>query len=939
MTAVADRPARSSHWVAETAAHIGISAAYALTAQLGFRVATIHPVVASVWPPAGVALATLLLFGVRFWPGIFLGAIVANALKGITLPAAVLMGLGNTSAAIAGVVALRRFDFQRDLPRIRDALVLLGIGALSAPLIAATVGTASLHFVAGVPDHLGGLWFTWWSGDAIGIMLVTPLLLAWATVRTRELTPRRIAEKLLIGLSLLAVSAILIPTLPGYEYAIVPLVGWAALRRGARGGSLAAVLVAGAVIWQTSLGVGPFIGHGSDGLWRLQLFLALLAVTSLVIGAMAKAQVKVSDALRTSEIRFQRIFEHAGIGMTVVQPDGRIAEANPAFHGMLGLARGQLAGRTIADITHPEDWALQREALSELLSGRSAPYRVVKRYLRPDGTVFWGKVTATHIPHGGDGPDCVIGLVEDISQQRAAQEALARDEQELRRTTKTLQTLIDAAPLAIYTLDPKGCVLSWNRAAEQMFGWAAAEVLGQPLPIIPPDEFASFRVSLDRVFAGEAITGLQVKRPRRDGIKLDLRICAAPTPAADGSIEAVIAILEDVTERRSLGEQLRQAQKMEAIGQLTGGIAHDFNNLLTVVITNAALLADQVAPDQVDMKVQLGDLKRAAHRGADLIRKLMAFSRQSALEIRPIKLAGVIKDTERSLRRLLPDSIEITSQLDIDAGLTIDGDVGAFEQILFNLATNARDAMPDGGTLRLRVYQARLDEEHRRVHGWGTVGEYIVIAVSDTGSGMTPETRARVFDPFFTTKPAGKGTGLGMAMVYGLMKQHNGYIGLYTEPGRGTTFLLYFPAISSGNATAGSQADLMAPVGGTERILVVDDEDGIRRSTATVLSRAGYAVEEAGDGEAALALLGRLDARYDLVLSDLVMPRIGGLALHEELRRRGCDTRVLLMSGYTAEDVRAQKGAHPELILLHKPWSVTDLLRRVREVLDQPARH
>jgi PAS domain S-box-containing protein len=937
MTAVADARVRTGQWAGDIVAHVSIAAGYALVAQLGFRVATVHPVVASVWPPAGFALAILILFGLRFSPGIFLGALVANALKGIPLPAAALIGFGNTWAAVFGASALRRFDFEFSLPRVRDAFALMGLGALGAPVIAATIGTITLHYLAGVPDHLGGLWFTWWSGDALGVMLITPLLLAWVTIRTRELTPQRIAEKVLIGVSLLGASAILIRTLNGYEYAIIPLVGWASIRRGPLGGSLAAVLVAGVATWYTSFGVGPFVGNGNEGLWQLQLFLAILASTSLVIAALATAQVKVSHALRNSENRFRRIFEHAGIGMTVVHPDGRIAEANPAFHGMLGLPIGELSGRTIADITHPEDWQTQRLPLDELLSGRSTPYRVVKRYLRPDGAVVWGKVTATHIPDGGEGPGCTIGLVEDISQQRAAQDALARDEEELRRTTRTLKTLIDAAPLAIYTLDAEGRVLSWNHAAEQMFGWSASEVVGRALPIIEPDEIPGFRLSLEKVFAGEAITGLQIKRCRRDGMKLDLRVCAAPTPAADGSTEAVIAIVEDVTERRSLGEQLRQAQKMEAIGQLTGGIAHDFNNILTVVITNAALLADQVAPDQVEMRAELSDLQRAALRGADLIRKLMAFSRQSALEIRPIKLVDVIRDSERSLRRLLPDSVEIASRLDIDADLTINGDVGAFEQILFNLATNARDAMPDGGRLHLQGYRAWLDEEHRRLHGWGSVGEYIVIAVSDTGCGMARETRARVFDPFFTTKPAGKGTGLGLAMVYGLMKQHNGYVGVYSEPGRGTTFRLYFPTATSRVATSGSEIAPAPVAGGSERILVVDDEEGIRRSAARVLTRAGYVVQEAGDGEAALALLEHSDAPFDLVLSDLVMPRVGGLALYEELLGRECGARVLLMSGYTTEEVRAQESAHPGLVILHKPWSVTDLLRRVRETLDQPA--
>jgi CheY-like chemotaxis protein len=275
--------------------------------------------------------------------------------------------------------------------------------------------------------------------------------------------------------------------------------------------------------------------------------------------------------------------------------------------------------------------------------------------------------------------------------------------------------------------------------------------------------------------------------------------------------------------------------------------------------------------------------------------------------------------------------------MDYAEPFTIQGDVGAIEQILFNLATNARDAMPDGGTLRLAVYRAWLDREHLRTHGWGTSGEYIVIAVSDTGCGMTPDTRARVFEPFFTTKEAGKGTGLGMAMVYGLMKQHNGYISLYSEPERGTTFRLYFPAVTPCTQASAAQPDTPAPAGGRERILIVDDEDGIRRSAARVLRRSGYAVEEAADGQKALALLGRAENQFDLVLSDLVMPHMGGLALYEKLQARGNGTRVLLMSGYTAEDVRALKAAQPGLRFLHKPWTVTDLLRRVRGILDEPA--
>ena len=316
----------------------------------------------------------------------------------------------------------------------------------------------------------------------------------------------------------------------------------------------------------------------------------------------------------------------------------------------------------------------------------------------------------------------------------------------------------------------------------------------------------------------------------------------------------------------------------------------------------------------------------------------MTFSRRRDLELLQVNLADVLGDTERALRRLLPKSIEVSSQQLEDAGpFTIEGDVGAIEQILFNLATNARDAMPEGGTLRLAVDRTWLDKEHRRTHGWGAPGEYIVIAVSDTGCGMSPETRARVFEPFFTTKAVGKGTGLGMAMVYGLVKQHNGYIGIYSEPGQGTTFRLYFPAVTACTQSPAAQPDAIVPFGGTERILIVDDEDGIRRSAGRVLRRSGYAVEEAADGEKALALLGRAEDPFDLVLSDLVMPRMGGLVLFERLRAQAGDMRVLLMSGYTAEDVRTLNQAQPGLKFLHKPWTVTDLLRRVRGILDEPA--
>jgi CheY-like chemotaxis protein len=335
------------------------------------------------------------------------------------------------------------------------------------------------------------------------------------------------------------------------------------------------------------------------------------------------------------------------------------------------------------------------------------------------------------------------------------------------------------------------------------------------------------------------------------------------------------------------------------------------------------------------LRSDLSELKRAALRGVELVRKLMAFSRRRSIELQPLNLGQVISDACNDLRRLLPASIEVGLEVESGVPLTIKGDVGAIEQMLFNLATNARDAMPDGGGLRLRVSRARLDEDHPQTHGWGA-GEYVVVSVRDCGCGMKPAVRARAFEPFFTTKEVGKGTGLGMAMVYGLITQHQGYADLESEEGLGTTVRLYFPALAATVGASTASAENGKPVGGTERILVVDDEEGIRRSAVRVLSRYGYRVDEATDGEHAMAAIRGAGSPFNLVLTDVMMPGMGGMALYNALQRQGSPVRVLLMSGHTAEDLdQLDDPLGGEAKLLRKPWSVADLLRHVREVLDE----
>ena len=717
---------------------------------------------------------------------------------------------------------------------------------------------------------------------------------------------------------------------------------------------LLAVLVSLAALWRGSflrdasatgwgwrrLATACLMGIAISSMHYTGMTAALIVLTFTVLGLaiatslMDRRYAARLAALHTTEEQHQRFLRQVidtNPHLVFVKDwEGRYILVNEATARFYGTTVEKLLGKRDADFNRCPDQVesflrVDREVMT---SGQMQLIPEEPSTHAGTGKIHWFQVVKVPLVSATDGSRQVLGVATDITSRREAKAAL-------RRTTQTLQTLLDASPLAILAVDPEGRVRSWSHAAERMFGWRADEVIGQVVPFVPKDELPGFRASLARVLSGESLPALLVRRPRRDQIMLDLRISAAPTRLPDGTIDGIIAIIEDITERKSLGEQLRQAQKMEAVGQLTGGIAHDFNNILTIIITNAGLMAEQVAPQQVDLKSELTELQRAALRGADLVRKLLAFSRQRPLELRPVNLCDVVREAESALRHLLPASVQVSTQMESDLDAMIHGDAGAIEQILYNLATNSRDAMPNGGVFRVRFHRAWLDEEHRRTRGWGSSGEYVVLAVSDTGCGMTPEVRARVFDPFFTTKEMGKGTGLGMAMIYGLVKQHNGYIDLESEPGRGTTVRLFFPAILSPKESDAGRAERNAGLGGTERILVVDDEEGIRRSAVRALTRHGYTVDEASDGEHALALVGNGGPPIDLVLTDVVMPKKGGLAIYEELRARG--KRVLLMSGYTSGDFNVLNQAHPGLRILHKPWTVTDLLRAVRGALESDA--
>ena len=440
------------------------------------------------------------------------------------------------------------------------------------------------------------------------------------------------------------------------------------------------------------------------------------------------------------------------------------------------------------------------------------------------------------------------------------------------------------------------------------------------------------------ILAGNRLVARLVEHPLREmasafeRMEESGRLEEIPKPAqsrewallASGFNAAVAALQASET-------QLRQAQKLEAIGTFAGGIAHDFNNVLTTILMTAEVLRGEL-PATSGQVADLENIRRAGERGADLTKKLLAFGRRQQLEFRTIALAGVLSGFVGMVRRLVPATVDITYRAD-DPGPTVRADAGAVEQIALNLVTNARDAMPAGGAILIEVGRRTLDEQTCAAHGWGSPGAYAVLTVSDTGCGMNDETLRKIFEPFFTTKPVGEGTGLGMAIVYGLVKAHDGFVHVYSEVGRGTTMRVYFPATADAAVDASVDASDPEVVGGTETILVAEDEPSLRVAARRVLRKHGYTVLTASDGVEALEIYRARRGEIDMVVSDVVMPRLGGVELLRELRNERAPVKVLLTSGYAAP-FSDSLPSNPPVPVLTKPWTVPSLLRRIREVLD-----
>src|ERR1039458_3242970 len=632
-----------------------------------------------------------------------------------------------------------------------------------------------------------------------------------------------------------------------------------------------------------------------------------------------------TEALRASERKFQSVFEQAAVGVIITKGSrGQFVNVNRRFCEMVGYSAEELLQLTSHDITHPDDIATDTGQLEQINFGIIREFSREKRYRRKDGSFLWAKTFIAPLDPTEAKPPLRIGVIVDITERKRAEEQM------------NLQfSALTAAANTIVITDRDGKIEWVNPAFTKFTGYSAGEAIGQNPRILksgrhPPEFYSNM---WQTILAGNVWHGELVNK-RKDGSCYTEDTTITPVYGADGQIAHFVAVKQDVTERRRLEDQLRQTQKMEAIGQLASGVAHDFNNILAAIQLQAGLLkAEQsLSPEQLDFA---GEIEKSAQRAADLTRQLLLFGRKQALQPRDLDLNEVVTSITKMLQRTLGEDVQMQFKFSPQP-LLVHADAGMVDQILMNLSINARDAMPKGGQLIIETSAVKFDEVTAAQTSQARPGSFACVSVSDTGCGIPPEILPRIFEPFFTTKEVGKGTGLGLATVFGIVQQHQGWINVHSEAGQGTTFRIYLPRLTQRAAKKAVWSSLATIRGGNETILLVEDDPALRAPIRIALSRLGYRVLEASNGIEALEVWKQHRAEIRLLLTDLVMPGgISGKELGEQLLQQDPKLKVIYASGYSADIVGKDFSLKEGVNFLAKPFAAHKLAQTVRNCLDK----
>ncbi|MDO9566111.1 MAG: PAS domain S-box protein [Candidatus Desulfaltia sp.] len=591
----------------------------------------------------------------------------------------------------------------------------------------------------------------------------------------------------------------------------------------------------------------------------------------------------------------------------------------------------KLTGKRIQDIPVKDIGIMFQEAIRQIVKDGKPIVSIEYQLPLQEGRRFY---EARLAPLLGDQ---IIAIIRDITVSMEAKEALRESEERYR-------VVLETSPDPIVAYDTKARVTYLNPAFTKVFGWTLEELLGKKMGYIPENKKIEILNIVDKIKRGETFSGVETCCYNKEGMLVDVSISAAIWRDNYGEPHRVVLVLRDITRRRNMEEQLRQSQKMEAIGTLAGGIAHDFNNLLTVIMGNAELALMHVIKDK-SLRKEIEEIKNAGERAASLTQQLLAFSRKQVIKLEVLNLNKVVNETKKMLKRIITEDIELITVLEPELW-KIRADSGQINQVIMNLVVNAKDAMsncadsetgrPQGGKLTVETANADLDMNYFREHAiTGMPGPYVMLAISDTGIGIDKKTLEHIFEPFFTTKDVGKGTGLGLSTVYGIVKQNNGFVWVYSEPGKGTTFKVYLPKMEGDVEAKEKEQTCVKNLGSSETVLIVEDHEDLRKFSQSVLQMYGYKILEAENGEDALRICEEYEGQIDLMVTDMVMPKMGGKEAADKMQSLYPQIKVLYMSGYTDQAIIHHGVLEPGLNFLEKPFTPEDLARKVRQVLNQ----
>lgn len=1079
------RPFRGK-WAADI---VVVAILYYAVASLSLRLAFEKTNASPLWPAAGIALAALVLLGSRVWPGILLGAVLANVTVFLANQAAgvltivvvsAVIGAGNTAEAIAGSVLLHRWvGASSPFNRAQDVFKFTAVGLLAC-LVSPLIGPTAMALAGIAPSaSYGTIWFTWWLGDATGVLLVTPLLITWSTPTQLRWTPRKGMEAALLFLSLLIATYVgfgggLPDRDAHYPLTFVPLpwLVWSAFRFGPREAATAAAIVSGIAGWDTLNGLGPFVRDTiNESLVLLQAFVGVGTITVLMMAAVVTerrdAQSRLRKAHDTSETRVdertrelvqvnqalyaeiterksaeeaaERRERETEILTDLVQRMNASLEPDAVLQrladGARELARSDMAGVMLREAGsevmvprymtghRPEaGWAQLRITPGRGLGGQvlrtgvpwrtddyGADSRLSKDYLggvraeglvaiivvpilidgRIDGMLYLANRSAR--PFTNEDEAILVRLAQhaalalrnaqffrEADRRRQAAESLAevgrRISQSLdpphvaQRIAESLRALLGVPFAVVYRLEPAAGHLvaiglvgavgpsfgdnltlplgigGIGRAVRERRVITSLNVLEDPEILLTPDlrsrvERAGYRAVLAvPLRVQDSIIGALGVGDRAgrvfDPEEIELVQAFADQAAIALENARLYEQAQQAYEALSRAQsQLLQTQKMEAIGRLAAGVAHDFNNLLTIMKGRSQLVLMRLPRESPGWRdIELID--KTCDRAVRVVEQLLAFSRKQILQPKVLDLNVVVGGMLDMLRRLIGEDIELAFAPRPALG-RVRADPGQLEQVIVNLAVNARDAMPDGGRWTIETADVDLDEGYAARHVGVRPGAYVRLSVSDTGSGMDEKVRVRLFEPFFTTKELGKGTGLGLATVYGIVRQSGGNIWVYSEVGQGTTFKIYLPRVDECAEPVADHVSTESARNGTETLLLVEDEDDVRDLTREMLEGLGYTVLEARRPQEAMRISEQHRGLIHLMLTDVVMPELSGHRLAERITAGRPNMKVLYMSGYTDDAIVRHGVLECGTRFLQKPFSSDTLADKVREVLDE----